>query len=157
GLEDVHEALVGQRLPCSDGVARSLAQGHERLTARMDQVAAHQPVPSASGELQRVQDLCSEPLGTGDPDAEAAEPDADRGPPAPAAPSAGLWDPTDAGTDDELVDIFLEEAQEILDSAAGSLTQWLAEPAEEAPLHAVLRDLHTLKGGARMAEIRPVG
>src|SRR5690606_20149233 len=51
----------------------------------------------------------------------------------------------------------LEEAQEILDSAAGSLTQWLAEPAEEAPLHAVLRDLHTLKGGARMAEIRPVG
>ncbi|GGJ02540.1 hypothetical protein GCM10009083_19270 [Halopseudomonas pertucinogena] len=157
GLEDVHEALVGQRLPFSDEVASSLAQGHERLIAMMDQVAAHQHVQSASGELQLLQELFSQPLGTGDPHAETAESDADRGPSAPAAPSAGLWDPTDAGTDDELVDIFLEEAQEILDSAAGSLTQWLAEPAEEAPLHAVLRDLHTLKGGARMAEIRPVG
>src|SRR5690606_5035091 len=30
-------------------------------------------------------------------------------------------------------------------------------PGDTEALHALLRDLHTLKGGARMAEIRPVG
>src|SRR5690606_41532383 len=43
------------------------------------------------------------------------------------------------------------------DTSAASLQLWLGEPSDEAPLHALLRDLHTLKGGARMAEIRPVG
>src|SRR5690606_16305245 len=71
--------------------------------------------------------------------------------------AADTWHPAEAGTDAELVDIFLDEAQEILDTSAASLQFWLAEPDNEAPLHALLRDLHTLKGGARMAEIRPVG
>ena len=155
GLEDVHEALVGQRLQFNDEVASSLAQGHERLIAMMDQVAAHQHIQPASGELQLLQELFSRPIEV----PEHAETAALAAPSAAAAveTAAGQWNPADAGTDAELVDIFLEEAQEILDSAAASLQQWLGEPEQEAPLHALLRDLHTLKGGARMAEIRPVG
>ena len=154
GLEDVHEALVGQRLVFSDEVASALAQAHERLIAMMDQVAAHQHVPAASSELELLRGLFLQPIETLVP----VPPVADAGPSENAAvAAAGQWHPADADTDAELVDIFLEEAQEILDSAADSLQQWLADPAEEAPLHALLRDLHTLKGGARMAEIRPVG
>ena len=160
GLEDVHGALAGQRLLFSDDTAACLAQAHERLIAMMDQVAAHQHVPVASTELTRLRELfapsvTSEPVAPVAVEAEqhAAEPAS--APVAEAGP--GQWNPADADTDAELVDIFLEEAQEILDSAATSLQQWLAEPEEEAPLHALLRDLHTLKGGARMAEIRPVG
>lgn len=59
--------------------------------------------------------------------------------------------------DDEIVDIFLEEAVDILDSAGQSLKRWLLEPESAAPLSSLQRDLHTLKGGARMAEIDPVG
>ena len=158
GLEDVHEALVGQRLSFSDEVASALAQAHERLIAMMDQVAAHQHVPAASSELELLRGLFMQPIETPAPAALVvdAEPTTDVTA-APPVAIAGQWHPADADTDAELVDIFLEEAQEILDSAAASLQEWLAEPDEEAPLHAVLRDLHTLKGGARMAEIRPVG
>ena len=149
GLEDVHQALVGQRLLFSDEAAEVLAQAHERLIAMMDQVAAHQHVPVANSELASLRGLFAQPLDTAGPVCAevVATSEAER----------GQWNPADADTDAELVDIFLEEAQEILDSAAISLQQWLAEPAEQAPLHALLRDLHTLKGGARMAEIRPVG
>ncbi len=156
GLEDVHEALVGQRLEFTDDVSSSLAQGHERLIAMMDQVAAHQHIQSASGELQLLQGLFSRPIES--PVAElVADVPASHDGAVVADTASGQWNPEDAGTDAELVEIFLEEAQEILDSSAGSLQQWLGDPTADAPLQALLRDLHTLKGGARMAEIRPVG
>ena len=160
GLEDVHEALIGQRLLFNDDVAYALAQGHERLIAMMDQVAAHQHVPTASDELELLHGLFLYPAAGIELAAPVTAPTADPRAATSAVATdsiAGQWHSADADTDAELVDIFLEEAQEILDSAAASLQQWLAEPSEEAPLHAVLRDLHTLKGGARMAEIRPVG
>lgn len=59
--------------------------------------------------------------------------------------------------DDEIVAIFLEEAVDILDSAGQALQRWLSEPESLAPLSSLQRDLHTLKGGARMAGIGPVG
>ncbi|WXL28044.1 Hpt domain-containing protein [Ectopseudomonas mendocina] len=59
--------------------------------------------------------------------------------------------------DDEMVAIFLEEAVDILESAGQSLERWLADPENKPALSGLQRDLHTLKGGARMAEIRPIG
>ncbi len=59
--------------------------------------------------------------------------------------------------DAEMVEIFLEEAVDILESAGQALERWLAEPDNKAALSSLQRDLHTLKGGARMAEIRPIG
>jgi chemosensory pili system protein ChpA (sensor histidine kinase/response regulator) len=60
--------------------------------------------------------------------------------------------------DEEMVSIFLEEAVDILESAGQALERWLADPDNNKPaLSALQRDLHTLKGGARMAEIRPIG
>ena len=148
GLEDVHEALVSQRLVLSPEVADCLAQSHERLIGMMDQVAAHQHVHPARDELNALQALFQ--VGN------------ETVPLAPVAStttevSANTWNLGDVGTDAELVDIFLEEAQEILDTSSSSLQHWLTDTSNEAPLHALLRDLHTLKGGARMAEIRPVG
>src|SRR5690606_38303243 len=141
-------------LQFNDEVSSVLAQGHERLIAMMDQVAAHQHIQSASSELELLQELFSRPMEAPAPAATPVPSDAgaDALSPAPVATADGQWNPADAGTDAELVDIFLEEAQEILDSAAASLQQWLGDPQDDAPLHALLRDLHTLKGGARMAE-----
>ena len=55
------------------------------------------------------------------------------------------------------MDIFLEEAQELIDSAASSLQQWEEDSDNSVHVENLQRDLHTLKGGARMAEISPVG
>ncbi|MCO5786782.1 hybrid sensor histidine kinase/response regulator [Pseudomonas sp. G11-1] len=149
GLEDVHEALIGQRLPFTAEVAACLASGHDRLIGMMDQVAAHQHVQPAADELAALQALFQISPPSMD-EVSALDGSIAQG-------AADTWHPAEAGTDAELVDIFLDEAQEILDTSAASLQFWLAEPDNEAPLHALLRDLHTLKGGARMAEIRPVG
>ena len=59
--------------------------------------------------------------------------------------------------DEEMVEIFLEEAMDLLESAGESLDTWLAAPQNNNVMSALLRDLHTLKGGARMAEIKPIG
>ena len=62
-----------------------------------------------------------------------------------------------SGGDTELLDIFLEEAADILDSSGAALLRWQAEPKNRQEVETLLRDLHTLKGGARMVEIGPIG
>ena len=59
--------------------------------------------------------------------------------------------------DPDLLDIFIEEAREILDHSDGVLAQWRAEPSAVENLAEIQRDLHTLKGGARIAGMVPVG
>ncbi len=59
--------------------------------------------------------------------------------------------------DDELVDIFLEEAEELLDNCENSLQRWNADIEDSESVLDLQRHLHTLKGGARMADLSPVG
>jgi len=59
--------------------------------------------------------------------------------------------------DPELVDIFVEEGSDLLDHSDGLLAHLRAAPGEREPLVGLQRDLHTLKGGARMAGIMAVG
>ncbi len=59
--------------------------------------------------------------------------------------------------DDELVDIFLEEAEELLDSCENSLQRWNSNNDDSDSVQDLQRHLHTLKGGARMADLGAVG
>ncbi|HID81564.1 MAG TPA: response regulator [Chromatiales bacterium] len=59
--------------------------------------------------------------------------------------------------DEELAEIFLEEAGELLDSSENAMSSWKDEPADLMPVKELQRHLHTLKGGARMAGIKPIG
>ena len=59
--------------------------------------------------------------------------------------------------DPELVEIFLEEGFDIIDSAGAALQRWMDDVDNSLELESLQRDLHTLKGGARMAEIREIG
>ncbi|GAB1594423.1 Hpt domain-containing protein [Lysobacter claricitrinus] len=61
------------------------------------------------------------------------------------------------GLDSELVDIFVEEGADLLDHSDGLLAQLRQQPDERETLVGLQRDLHTLKGGARMAGIMAVG
>ena len=62
-----------------------------------------------------------------------------------------------AELDDELVDVFLEEGSEILESLEQSLHIWVQAPDDAEVTAAVQRDLHTMKGGARMASLMTLG
>lgn len=59
--------------------------------------------------------------------------------------------------DPELVEIFLEEAGELVESSGESLSIWLQNVDNLIEVQKLQRDLHTLKGGARMAEIAELG
>ncbi|HEY8586565.1 MAG TPA: Hpt domain-containing protein [Rhodanobacter sp.] len=59
--------------------------------------------------------------------------------------------------DADLLEVFIDEAREILDHSSEVLAQWHAEPTNLASVPELQRDLHTLKGGARIAGLVPVG
>ena len=61
------------------------------------------------------------------------------------------------GDDKELIEIFLEEAHELLESLAGTTQHWLDGADNSPTIEQLLRALHTLKGSARMAGAQPVG
>ena len=61
------------------------------------------------------------------------------------------------GLDPELVDIFVEDGSDLLDHSDGLLAQLRDTPGAREPVVGLQRDLHTLKGGARMAGIMAVG
>lgn len=61
-----------------------------------------------------------------------------------------------AVADQETREVFLEEAGEILEQLAGHLVLWQEKTLPETG-ESIRRDMHTLKGGARMAGFVPLG
>ena len=59
--------------------------------------------------------------------------------------------------DAELFPFFEEEGKELLQQLAQSLRDWHAQPAETGQTAACMRDLHTLKGGARLCGAMRLG
>jgi chemosensory pili system protein ChpA (sensor histidine kinase/response regulator) len=59
--------------------------------------------------------------------------------------------------DAEIAAIFSEEAAELLEGADQALSGWKADRNARDHIEALKRHLHTLKGGARMADILPMG
>ncbi|MEW8511467.1 MAG: Hpt domain-containing protein [Candidatus Thiodiazotropha sp.] len=63
----------------------------------------------------------------------------------------------EVGEDEELVQIFIEEAKEFIEHIESSYQQWLDDLEDHTAIEGVQRNLHTLKGSARLAGIMPVG
>jgi chemosensory pili system protein ChpA (sensor histidine kinase/response regulator) len=59
--------------------------------------------------------------------------------------------------DADLLEVFIDEAREILDHADGVMAQWHDAPSDLSYVAELQRDLHTLKGGARIAGLMGVG
>ena len=58
---------------------------------------------------------------------------------------------------DEFMAIFLEEAEEILENTQSLVERWKTSPHNMQLMKELQRELHTLKGGARMVGIAPMG
>ncbi|QXH67167.1 Hpt domain-containing protein [Pseudomonas asgharzadehiana] len=154
-LLDLYGAVEESSLAVGERFFHEAEQAHEALINMLDQLAAGQEISPAPARVQALRELLDgalDPSATGliKSDGSRALSIAELG-----AATAQLNHQTKL--DDEIVEIFLEEAVDILDSAGQALKRWLLEPENAAPLSSLQRDLHTLKGGARMAEIGPVG
>ena len=139
--EQLEELAAGQPVSdCAEGVARlqRIRAGHlEDLTLATEQVAALQGVEPNSPEASSATVLVEE---------SAVEPQPEW---------AAVND--EEGPDSELLAIYIEESRDLLDSMAVSLRAWEADPRNSLELESLLRDLHTLKGGARLAEVAAIG
>ncbi|KGK81235.1 chemotaxis protein CheA, partial [Stutzerimonas degradans] len=138
----------------------TVEEGHEALVGMMDQVAAALQVTAQPQLVERLEALAAQAIDTLAAPEEtllpAVQPLVDDGYPA-LAHECGESGAADDSFDQDMVDIFLDEAVDLLESAGEALERWLSEPTNQLALSALLRDLHTLKGGARMAGVRPVG
>ncbi len=63
-----------------------------------------------------------------------------------------VWPP-----DAEILDMFMGEAQELLESMDQNFASWEMDHAALEPLRSLQRDLHTFKGGARMCGLNSLG
>ncbi|OUD16195.1 Hpt domain-containing protein [Thioflexithrix psekupsensis] len=72
-----------------------------------------------------------------------------------SAPKTAPADVPDAT--DEFMSIFLDEAEEILENTQSLLERWQSSPQNMQLMKELQRELHTLKGGARMVGIVPMG
>jgi chemosensory pili system protein ChpA (sensor histidine kinase/response regulator) len=121
------------------------------------------PEPVASDTTLEAVDA-PQPAATSAPPAE----------PAPVAASTRWWDaeretppipddPLPEGplaledADEDLLEIFVQEASDILDHSDSLVARLHETPEAFDLLSGLQRDLHTLKGGARMAGLTPIG
>ena len=77
--------------------------------------------------------------------------------PVPRRPTIRTKRSTSSEMDLELVDIFVEEGGDLLDHSDGLLAQLREKSGRPRTMVGLQRDLHTLKGGARMAGVMAVG
>jgi chemosensory pili system protein ChpA (sensor histidine kinase/response regulator) len=59
--------------------------------------------------------------------------------------------------DEDLLEIFVQEAADILDHSDSMMARLREAPQDRDLVTGLQRDLHTLKGGARMAGLAPIG
>ncbi|WP_160104867.1 Hpt domain-containing protein [Pseudomonas izuensis] len=136
-LEGLYEGLVDRRYSYSEGLTQLLQHSHDHLAQQLEQLQNHQ---SLSDPAELIEAIHAFRHGHSGP-AEVIEPVADDAP----------------HHDSDLLEIFLEEGFDIIESSGAALLRWQAEPSNRQEVETLLRDLHTLKGGARMVEITPIG
>ncbi|QXI45463.1 Hpt domain-containing protein [Pseudomonas wayambapalatensis] len=127
----LYEGVVDRRLGASKALFELLQRSHAALGQMLESLRQGQ-VPSSAvallGELREFRH-------------------------APSSEPEGAETPGDK----ELLEVFLEESSDIVESAAAALARWQADPRSSVEVENLLRDLHTLKGGARMVEIAAIG
>lgn len=144
-LAACYDSVLEKRIaPSAEGVAILLA-AHEVLLDMVDAVAAHQDIVPVPEALQAdIAALAASPGVAASDDAASL-----------AAALEQMVLPDDA--DLEIIDLFLHEADELLESMEHAFQDWREEPQDSAHPDSLKRTLHTFKGGARMAGLEALG
>jgi len=145
-LENLYEMAGAPSQPApAPSLFDVLHRGHDRLADMIDTLRSGgnpEPAPAVIQALRQAM-LRQAPAAASHAD--------------PRPPAASEAAPEETQGDPELVAIFLEEAHDILESAGRSLETWITDTGNSLEIQSLQRDLHTLKGGARMAEVQPLG
>ncbi|MGW8247187.1 MAG: Hpt domain-containing protein [Acidiferrobacterales bacterium] len=165
-LSHVTESLMTEveagRVAVSDVMLDMFDEAYDALSTMLDQIQSGQPVTSVEDLLARFDALIKGET----PATATAVPQEPESAPAPveAAPAPATTAPVsvpvatvDEDIDPELLEIFQEEAVDLLHTMEESLQRWRADSSDSEAVGTLKRALHTLKGGARMAGAMTMG
>jgi chemosensory pili system protein ChpA (sensor histidine kinase/response regulator) len=174
GLETALKLFLGEGRAVSAAMCAVLADGAAQMESMLADLPAPGPVPEQYDSLQqRIGELSAE-LPADEPETVAGLPDetaegvahestgdehqdANEPEQSPAVAGAGAEEEFYAGLDQELLEIFLEESAENLESIEYGFGGWRRSGDDTEALAQLQRSLHTLKGGARMAGLNVIG
>jgi chemosensory pili system protein ChpA (sensor histidine kinase/response regulator) len=172
GLSDAGLALLADAVRAIDNVVAhinettaffseqpSLLERLSKLEADLDaELAAQAANDTSASVIVRALPLDSSGAAPSEPAATPAAPVAALVAAPVAAPDM-LPDVAAAAEefDHEIANIYSEEATELIEAAETSLTEWNRDRRDKQRVAELQRQLHTLKGGARMAGITAMG
>jgi chemosensory pili system protein ChpA (sensor histidine kinase/response regulator) len=129
---------------------------HAEAESMLDNLAADQSIENLDPDLlQQLEAL--KPVGC---QSESEEPLQSSASSAPAAPDMHVQDqPIDVPeeVDDEMVEMFMEEARDLLENIDETIQQWQEDRGRRSCVELLQRLLHTLKGGARLSGLKSLG
>lgn len=157
-IEEVVVDVQNKKIEGNEHVLSGLRTACDQLSAMLTQVSQHGQLSSSNKTMALLEQLRS-------PDYVPSEP-------APSAPvqdvkvedkatSPASIETTEiefsANTKDELTVIFVDEAEGLINQCDNLITDWEKDGYKGAKAEDIQRQLHTLKGGARMAALEPIG
>jgi len=146
GIEDVDETLL------NTGEIDVVDMDSEVEDVSLESEALDEEQSLEAVEVEIVEEVEAAEVEAGQPDIETDEPE-----------SGAIQDSLMSGSplgddlDEEIVDIFLEEAEEVLAELRKHFPIWRDNPSDTESLTVVRRSFHTLKGSGRMVGANQIG
>ncbi len=138
-LEDIYEAISEGKAVASSQLIDLCIESQDLLQDMVEACLESKDLPDATNLIAKIDASVSGEV-------EEAEEELAR------------FIPVDLDDDgEEILDIFMEEAREILDSLDETIIQWKADTGNKEHVALMQRNLHTLKGGARLSELNLLG
>lgn len=167
-LENLYEGLCMGTFTAIPALFELLHQCHDRLAEMFDTIQSGQQARAADDLIGRIDDFTHGRLesvaAVAEPEPEEQEVPvltvaANAFEPQPEADTEALSALGSSGeeVDTEILEIFLEEAEELTEAIDNTINAWLAERDSSDHLDEMKRLLHTLKGGARLAGLVHIG
>lgn len=153
-LADSYATIDSGALALDEPALEALCGAHEGLLNGVDRLTAGLNLDASDALVDSLHQAVAQ-LQTGSPATTDTSPAETEIAPEIVSPPATL-DRIDE-QDQELADIFLEEAEEIIDAAAEAKQRWMENPDNLDAVDELQRCLHTLKGGSRMAGVTSMG
>ena len=147
GLSDTGLATLAEAVSAIDNVVSHINESTEFFSEQPSLLARLQEI-EAELDASIAQDAVDTSASALVP-ALVPVPEAEPAQTAPAQPAEEF--------DHEIANIYSEEATELLEAAETSLTAWNRDRMDKERVAELQRQLHTLKGGARMAGISAMG
>ncbi len=131
-------------------------QDRADLTVRLDQIAAHAVLADQPAVAHSAREAAAA-MSSQDADAASAALSSLAAAVQPAAAAPAAPPASDDIEEDDLQDIFLEEAREVVTNGLAAVAALRAAPGDVSELTTLRRAFHTLKGSSRMVGLTEFG